>query len=165
MLGKLGKSWIGIAVAAALAAVAVVLMWQQMGGDPPPGVQGGQLRVCLSAGHRFLAEAKAPEATKCPECGGETVVARVFECLKGHVFVGYLEKPADPAAAQTDDEYKKHMPRMMRPGFDKTWPPGGSGQPTCPVCKTGMKRPVLDVASLKLDDIKMGALPAAGGGK
>jgi hypothetical protein len=167
MLGKLGKSWGGIAIAAVLIVVGAVLIWRQLsGGGPPVGQGGDQVRVCLAEGHKSLAESAraGDKPVPCPECGGETVIGRVFECQKGHLFVGYLEKPADPAAA-TDDPYKQHMPRMLRPGVDTEWAPGGAGQPVCPVCRTGVKRPVVALEGEKLEDVEMGKLPAGGGGR
>jgi len=168
MLGKLGKSWAGAAIAVAVIAVAAFLIWRGLsGGGPPAGRTGDVLWVCPVDGERLLGPAAKPGGPPpaCPKCSGEMVVARVFECQKGHLFVGYLEKPADPASAKTDDEYKKHQPRSLRPGLDKEWTAGGAGLPKCPVCRTGMKRPIVDVASLKLEDVQMGKLPAGGGGK
>ena len=167
MLGSLGKSWVGGIVAVVLIVVAGALIWRHMSGGPSePGTTGEVLRVCLADGGKFLAPAAKPggQEPQCPKCGGETVVARVFECHKGHVFVGYLERPADPASAQTDDPYKQHQPRWLRPGKDKAFVAGGAGAPVCPVCGVGMKRPVSDLKTAKLEDIKMGALPKAGGG-
>ena len=167
MLGSLGKSWVGGVVAAALIIVGGLLLWRHLSGSTPQlGTTGDVLLVCPKDGERLVGPAPKPGVPPpaCPKCGGEMVVARVFECHKGHIFVGYLEKPPDPASAQTDDVYKKHMPRLLRPGKDKAFVAGGAGSPVCPVCGVGMKRPVMSFEGVKLEDVKMGALPAAGGG-
>lgn len=167
MLGNLGKGWVGAVVAVVLIAVAGALMWRQMAGGPAgPGMMGDVVRVCLKDGTRFLGPADPADAKgKCPKCGGETVVARVFECHKGHTFIGFLERPPAPDAVKTDDVYAQHQPLLLRPGVDGEWVPGGAGSgPQCPVCGVGMKRAVLALKALKLDDIKCGELPAAGGG-
>jgi len=163
MLGNLGKSWVGGIVAVAVIAVAGFLLWRSTGGGPPGlGAAGDVLYVCPKDGTRLLAPAKPPPP-KCTKCGGDTVVARVFECHKGHIFVGFLERPPAPDTVKAADEYSRHMPLVLRPGKDTDWAPGRA--PVCPVCGLGMKRPVLALDKLKLDDIKMGKLPAAAGGR
>ena len=167
MLGSLGKSWVGGVIAAVLIIVGGLLLWRHLSGSTPQlGTTGDVLLVCPKDGERLVAPAPKPGVPppKCPKCGGEMVVARVFECHKGHTFIGYLEKPPDPAGAKTDDPYRQHQPRWLRPGKDNAFVAGGAGSPVCPVCGVGMKRPVPDVKALKLEDVKMGALPATGGG-
>ena len=128
------------------------------------GADGQVVIVCLKEGAKHLASAPAlgQPAPKCPQCGGECAVARVFECHRGHLFIGFLERP--PAGdASSEDVYARHLPLLLRPGLDKEWTPGGAGKsPQCPACKMGIKRSVTDVSALKLDAIHMGALTTAG---
>jgi hypothetical protein len=147
-----------------LIAAAGIAWWQLSGGPPAPGVSDQVVRVCLKCGNKFLAPATDPKAgpPACPKDGGTTVVARLFVCPKGHTFVGYLEKKADPAAAKTEDPYAAHMPLLLRPGLDTEWTAGGGGQsPVCPECQMPMQGPVSDVSNVKLDEVKMGELPQA----
>jgi len=166
MLGNLGKGWVGGVVAVVLIAVAGGLMWRSCSESTPRMGAGEVVRICLKDGTRFLgpADPGAVDA-KCPKCGGETVIARIFECHKGHIFVGFLERPPAPDSVKTDDVYAQHQPLLLRPGVDDEWAPGGTGEgPQCPECGTPMKRAVLSVKDIKLDSIQCGELPTAGGG-
>ncbi len=167
MLGTAGKNpLVGIAAAALVLVVGYFALCRSS--QRPLAAGDSQVvRVCLKEGHKFLTDAPEPgeAAPKCPACGGESVLAVVFECHRGHLFVGFLQKPPSADAAEAADEYAKHLPLLLRPGLDKEWTPGGAGKsPLCPVCKVGIKRSATKLKDIKLDDIHMGALAAPGGG-
>jgi hypothetical protein len=169
MLGALGKNpAVGIA-AGVLIVLAGSCALCRPSRRPQVGSGAGQVVVvCLKEGTRFLAPAPGPReaAPKCPTCGGESAVGRVFECPRGHLFVGFLEKPPATDAPKGGDDYAAHLPLLRRPGLDADWTPGGAGRsPACPVCQLGIQRALADLTGLKLEDIQMGALTAPGGGK
>ncbi len=169
MLGPLGRNpAVGIAAAVLILIVGAFALCRSSGPEPLSAGQGQVICVCLKEGTKALCdppdvgEAPAP----CPECGSERAVARVFECHRGHLFIGYLERPPAPEskAAKGKDAYAQHLPLLLRPGLDEEWTPGGSGKgPLCPVCKVGVKRPVTRLQGMDLSKIHMGALPAKGG--
>ena len=162
MLGSLARSWKGAALAAALFVLAGVVVCLRCSSSRPRGPDQ-MLFVCLHDGTRFLAPAvgRSGGPPKCPKCGGTTIVARVFECSNGHLFVGYLERPPSPDTVKTDDDYARYSPLLLRPGIDEEWTPGSAGRiPLCPVCKGAMKRPIVDFAGIELEGIHMGKLPA-----
>ena len=174
MLGQAGKNpLVGIAAAALVLVVGYFALCRSSQ-RPLAAGDSQTVRACLKEGHKFLADAPAPAeaAPKCPTCGGESALGLVFECQRGHLFVGFLEKPpsaTEPTAAKAKkatDEYARNLPLLLRPGLDKTWAPGGAGKsPVCPVCGLGIRRPVTNFKGVSLDDIHMGSLPASGEGK